>query len=102
MVDKDTYHIGAMHRSDKYKKQLALKSLRHCSDDEQFVELFPELKQEIDEKLTANPEKYEAADDSLIVTEDKLVATEERKSRLYPLVIAAIVFAVSVLIIAFT
>ena len=74
MVDKvNVFHQGgAMVRSDAYKKQMALKSLRHCSDDEQFGELFPELKQEIDGKLAANPSKYEAADDCLVAEDKKL------------------------------
>ena len=72
MVDKvNVFHQGgAMVRSDAYKKQMALKSLRHCSDDEQFGELFPELKQEIDGKLAENPEKYAAADNKLVAAEN--------------------------------
>ena len=71
MVDKDYGHVGGISRSNNYKEQLALKSLRHCTDDVTFSELFPELKQEIDEKLASNPGKYEAYDDKIIESEDK-------------------------------
>ena len=69
MVDNETRHIGAMVTTAEHKKQLALKSLRHCSDDEQFGELFPELKREIDGKLAENPEKYAASNSILLVAE---------------------------------
>ena len=92
MVDNDFVHTGAMQRSDAYKKQLALKSLRHCSDDEQFGELFPELKREIDEKLAANPSKYETADDCLVA--------EDRKLWLYSSLAAGAVLVVAVIIAA--
>ena len=116
MVDNDFVHTGAMQRSDEYKKQLALKSLRHCSDDSQFGELFPELKQEIDGKLEANPDKYEAADDKLIATEDKdawlipllgtimfvAVISIAFYSWLYFLLVAGAILAIAVISIAFT
>ena len=71
MVDNAShFDRGAMIRSEEYKKQLALKSLRHCSGDERFGELFPELKQETDDKLAANPDKYEAANNKLLAFED--------------------------------
>ena len=71
MVDNAShFDAGAMVRSEEYKKLLALNSLRHCSGDDQFGELFPELKQETDEKLAANPDKYEAANNKLLAFED--------------------------------
>ena len=54
-----------------YSKRLARESLHHCSNDVIFSSLFPELKQEIDEKLASNPGKYEAIDDKIIESEDK-------------------------------
>ena len=41
-----------------YRKRLARESLHHCSNDVTFSRLFPELKQEIDEKLASNPGRY--------------------------------------------
>ena len=81
-----------MVRSDAYKKQMALKSLRHCSNDGQFGEMFPELKQEIDEKLEANPSKYETADDCLVA--------EDKKLWLYSSLAAGAVLVVAVIIVA--
>ena len=92
MVDNETRHIGAMVTTAEHKKQLALKSLRHCSDDEQFGELFPKLKREIDEKMAANPSKYETVDDCLVA--------EDKKLWLYSSLAAGAVLVVAVIIVA--
>ena len=43
--------VGSIHESEWKRKELALKSLQHCSNDKQFGVLFPEIKEEIDEKI---------------------------------------------------
>ena len=58
MAENETDHIGGINQTEEQRTQLALKSLKHCSDDEQFGKLFPEIKEEIDEKLKADPKKY--------------------------------------------
>ena len=51
MVEDDRQLSGAM---EEQIKEIAQKSLQNCSNNEQFVHLFPELKQEIDGKLRSN------------------------------------------------
>ena len=58
MAENETDHIGGINQTEEQRTRLALKSLKHCSDDEQFGKLFPEIKEEIDEKLKADPKKY--------------------------------------------
>ena len=53
--NKINYEEG-INETEKIRKQLALKSLRHCSNDELFKELFLEIKQEIDEKPDSDSE----------------------------------------------
>ena len=54
MVENDKTSVGAMNETEEKRKELALKSLQHCSNDEQFGILFPEVKKEIDEKLNSD------------------------------------------------
>ena len=54
MVENDEMSVGATNETEEKRKELALKSLQHCSNDEQFSVLFPELKDEIDEKLKSD------------------------------------------------
>lgn len=51
MAKNESDHIGSIKQTEEQRRQLALKSLRHCSDDEQFGKLFPEIKEEIDKKF---------------------------------------------------
>ena len=51
MADNEWNHYGGRNDSEEQRKQFAIESLQHCSDDAQFGELFPEVKQEIDIKL---------------------------------------------------
>ena len=54
MADNDWNHYGGRNDSEEIRKQFAIESLQHCSNDAQFGELFPEVKQEIDEKIKLN------------------------------------------------
>ena len=58
MAENKTSHAGADNQTEEQRRKLALKSLRHCSEDVQFGKLFPEVKKEIDEKLKSHPKKY--------------------------------------------
>ena len=51
MADNDWNHYGGRNDSEEKWKQFAIESLHQCSNDAQFCELFPEVKQEIDFKL---------------------------------------------------
>ena len=51
MADNEWNHYGGRNDSEEQRKQFAIESLQHCSNDAQFGELFPEVKQEIDEKI---------------------------------------------------
>ena len=57
MAENETDHIGGINQTEEQRRQLALESLRHCSDDEQFGKLFPDIKEEIDGKLKLHPKK---------------------------------------------
>ena len=57
MAENDRKSVGAMNETEEQRKELAQKSLQNCSNDEQFADLFPELKKEVDEKLKSNLEK---------------------------------------------
>ena len=54
MADNEWNHYGGRNDSEERRRQFAIESLQHCSNDAQFCELFPEVKQEIDEKLKQN------------------------------------------------
>ena len=54
MADNDWNHYGGRNDSEEKRKQFAMESLHQCSNDAQFYELFPEVKQEIDEKIKQN------------------------------------------------
>ena len=43
--------VAALKETGEKRKELASKSLQHCSNDKQFGVLFPEIKEEIDENL---------------------------------------------------
>ena len=58
MAENKTGHIGGIKQTEEERRKLALKSLRHCSEDVQFGKLFPEVKKEINEKLKSHPKKY--------------------------------------------
>ena len=51
MAQNDGKSVGSLNETEEKRKELALKSLHHCSNDEQFGILFPAVKEEIDEKL---------------------------------------------------
>ena len=51
MADNEWNHYGGRNDSEERRRQFAIESLQHCSNDAQFGELFPEVKQEIDEKI---------------------------------------------------
>ena len=51
MAQNDTNSVGSLDETEEKRKELALKSLHHCSKDKQFGKLFPDFKNEIDEKL---------------------------------------------------
>ena len=51
MDQNDRKTIGLLDETEEKRKELALKSLHHCSKDKQFGKLFPDIKNEIDEKL---------------------------------------------------
>ena len=63
MVEDETNHIGGLDRSEDERKQLAVTSLEHCSNDLQFGQLFPAVKKEIDEKLSAKKMTSAVSDD---------------------------------------
>ena len=56
MADNEWNHYGGRNDSEERRRQFAIESLQHCSNDAQFGELFPEVKQEIDEKIKLNEE----------------------------------------------
>ena len=56
MFFDDSMGVGGLDRTEEQRKEYALKSLKHCSKDEQFGELFPKIKEEIEEKLKSDPE----------------------------------------------
>ena len=51
MTDDDSDHYEGISGTEKERKELVSRLLRHSSEDEQFGILFPEIKREIDEKL---------------------------------------------------
>ena len=54
MADNDWNHYGGRNDSEEERKQFAIESLQHCSNDAQFSELLPEVKQEIVENIKLN------------------------------------------------
>ena len=73
MADNDWNHYGGRNDSEEQRKQFAIESLQHCSNDAQFGELFPEVKQEIDEKIKSN-------DDVKLIQESENQAEQGRET----------------------
>ena len=67
MADNDWNHYGGRNDSEEQRKQIAIESLQHCRNDAQFCELFPEVKQEIDEKIKLNKKNIETKCDLDVV-----------------------------------
>ena len=59
MVEDNCDHIGGLEGTVEQRRELAVKSLRHCSRDEQFGQLFPGVKKEIDEKISLDAENVQ-------------------------------------------
>ena len=50
-ISSNSLGVGALQETEEKQKELAPKSLLHCSNDNQFGVLFPEIKEEVDAKL---------------------------------------------------